>query len=254
MERSDDLEHRYSPSRWAPVPMAEHLARYRQLSARHVGADLTRRGRPLLVYVHGGYWQELSVADSLFMADDAEREGIGIHAVEYTLAPAATVAAIVEECVVDVERVLDEASPPRVVLAGSSAGAHLVSLVRADPRVSGRIDGSVLLSGVYDLRPLLATSVNDALGLDDLSARAVSPLLLGIVAGRDRVLCAVAEHDPPDFVAQNRAYADRLEDGGVAVDCVVVPDRDHFDLPLDILSRGTTVGDWTLGMLTGGTP
>lgn len=249
-----DAELQYSPSRWALRPLAEHLDRFRRLSARHVGADLTRRGRPLLVYVHGGYWQELSAADSLFMADDALAAGIGVHAVEYRLAPAASVAAIVEECVRDVAAVIERVAPSRTVLAGSSAGAHLAAMVRADPRVAGRVDATVLLSGIYDLRPLVGTSVNDALGLDDASAAAVSPVLRPVVVARDEVLCAVAEHESDEFIRQNREYAARLSAAGVRVTATVVPARDHFDLPLDLARPGTTVGDWVLGRATGGTP
>jgi 3',5'-cyclic AMP phosphodiesterase CpdA len=169
-----DAEHQYSPSRWALQPLVEHLDRYRQLSARHIGADLTRRGSPLLVYVHGGYWQELSASDSLFMADDALASGIGVHAVEYRLAPAVTIAGIVEECVRDVAAVIARVGPSRTVLAGSSAGAHLAAMVRAHRRVAGLIDATVLLSGIYDLRPLVGTSVNDALGLDEAGATVVA--------------------------------------------------------------------------------
>ena len=254
MAGEPDAEHQYSPSRWALQPLVEHLDRYRQLSARHIGADLTRRGSPLLVYVHGGYWQELSASDSLFMADDALASGIGVHAVEYRLAPAVTIAGIVEECVRDVAAVIARVGPSRTVLAGSSAGAHLAAMVRADRRVAGLIDATVLLSGIYDLRPLVGTSVNDALGLDEAGATAVSPALLPVVAGGDEVLCAVAEHESDEFIRQNREYAARLAGAGAKVSSLIVPGRDHFDLPLDLVRPGTTVGDWVLARATEGTP
>ena len=254
MDGDLDAELQYSPSRWALRPLAEHLDRYRQLSARHVGADLTRRGRPLLVYVHGGYWQELSAADSLFMVDDALAAGMGVHAVEYRLAPAATVADIVEECVREVVTVIARVAPSRTVLAGSSAGAHLAAMVRADPRVAGILDATVLLSGIYDLRPLVGTSVNDALGFDDAAAAALSPALLPVVVGADDVLCAVAEHESDEFIRQNREYSARLAAAGSRVTTMVVPGRDHFDLPLDLVRPGTTVGDWVLTRATEGTP
>ena len=56
--------------------------------------------------------------------------------------------------------------PDRVVLAGHSAGAHLAAMVAtADPTMSG-LAGLVLVSGIYELEPLIGTSVNERLGLD----------------------------------------------------------------------------------------
>ena len=53
---------------------------------------------PLLLFVHGGYWQELSAADSLFAAPACIRRGSAFAALDYTLAPAATLEGIVAEC------------------------------------------------------------------------------------------------------------------------------------------------------------
>jgi hypothetical protein len=38
------------------------------------------------------------------------------------------------------------------------------------------------------------------------------------------------------------------------VSSLLVPGRDHFDLPLDLVRPGTTVGDWVLARATEGTP
>ncbi len=52
---------------------------------------LPARDAPVLpkvvVYLHGGMWQALSKADSLFMAEPLTRIGIIVAAVEYDVAP-----------------------------------------------------------------------------------------------------------------------------------------------------------------------
>src|ERR1700693_687345 len=53
---------------------------------------------PLLLFIHGGYWQELSKNESLFAAPDCVANGIAFAALDYTLAPRATLGAIVEQC------------------------------------------------------------------------------------------------------------------------------------------------------------
>lgn len=245
----EQVDHEYSPSRHALRPLDEYLAEYARLSADVDPTTLVTPGTPLLVYIHGGYWQRLSAADSLFNAADAVRHGVSLHAVEYDLAPNATIEEIVAQCIDDVVATLAALRPSRVVLAGCSAGAHLAAMCTHDARIGGSIDGLAPLSGIYDLRPLVVTPTNDALGLDDERAARLSPLLLDPPVWGARVLCAVGRHESDEFIRQNREFADHLRTVGVVVEDVVVDERDHFSLPYDLLARGTAVGDWVLDVL-----
>lgn len=245
----EQVDHEYSPSRHALRALEEHLAEYSRLSADVDPAALAVPGAPLLVYIHGGYWQQLSAAESLFNAADAVRYGVALHAVEYDLAPRATVEEIVGQCIDDVVTTLGALGPSRVVLAGCSAGAHLAAMCARDRRIAESIDGLALLSGIFDLRPLVVTPTNDALGLDHDRAARLSPLLLDPLVPRARVLCAVGRHESGEFARQNGDFAVHLRAAGVDVTDIVVDGRDHFDLPYDLLARGTTVGDWVLDVL-----
>lgn len=244
-----DVDHQYSPSRHALRPLDEYLAEYHELSAPHDASALRQPHRPLLIYIHGGYWQRLSATDSLFNANDAMAEGISLHAVEYTLAPYATIPDIIEECIIDVEKTIKELEPTQVVLAGCSAGAHLAAMCAREDAIASKLSGVVLLSGIYDLRPLVVTETNDPLHLTPESAAAISPQLLASTHGLSRALCAVGESESSEFIRQNSEYADRLRSSGAVTETMVVSSRDHFDLPYDLLCRGTMVGDWTLTQL-----
>lgn len=244
-----DLE--YSPSRFAVRPLDEYLEEYAALSAPFRSADLATPETPLLIYIHGGYWQRLSAADSLFNAADAQQLGISLHAVEYTLAPAATVEEIVAECVADVRRVTAELRPSRVVIAGCSAGAHLTAMCAREEDIASHVDGIALLSGIYDVRPLVRTPTNDPLHLTDETARRVSPQLLPPVVPPRMALLAVGQHESQEFIRQNREYGELLQANGCTVQTCIVPDRDHFDLPYDLLREGTVVGDWVIRILKG---
>ena len=244
-----DVDHQYSPSRHALRPLEHYLAEYHELSAPHDADALRQPHRPLLIYIHGGYWQRLSAADSLFNAEDAIAEGISLHAVEYTLAPFATVPDIIEECIIDVENTIAELQPTHVVLAGCSAGAHLAAMCAREYAIASRLSGVVLLSGIYDLRPLVVTETNGPLHFTPESAAAISPQLLASTHGLSRALCAVGESESSEFIRQNAEYAACLQNSGTATEIMVVPNRDHFDLPYDLLRRGTAVGDWTLAQL-----
>ena len=248
---ADDVDFQYSPSKFAKRPLAEYLAEYASRSASVDTESLRRTNAPLFIFIHGGYWQSLFAADSLYHGHDAAREEVALHAVEYTLAPLASVEQIIAECIADVKNTIAELQPTRVVIAGSSAGAHLTAMCVRDAEIAKRVDGIALLSGVYDLRPLVCTPTNDPLRLTDESATAISPQLLPFTHSSARALLSVGAHEPPEFIRQNAEYADHLKNNGVDVTTSVLEDRDHFDLPYDLLQRGTQVGDWCLNILKG---
>lgn len=246
-----EVDFQYSPSQHSLRPLPDYLVEYHELSQKHDAEALRVVGQPLLIYIHGGYWQRLSAADSLFNADDAIRHGISLHAVEYTLAPHASVAEIINECLSDVVQTIAELRPSRVVLAGCSAGAHLSAMCARDAVIAPQLDAVVLLSGIYDLRPLVVTPTNDPLHLDENTATSISPQLLNPSRLLRKALLAVGRHESAEFIRQNAEYADHLAAVGTETDCIVVDGRDHFNLPYDLLKQGTEVGDWTLKVLKG---
>lgn len=238
-----------SENAWALVEAHPDIATFElvdeSVKASVVGAIPTSpMPVPLLVFIHGGYWQELSVAHSLFAAADCIDRGWAFAAVEYTLAPEANIDQIVEECRWAVRELIAPAStlgidPQRIVVAGSSAGAHLAAMVASD---IGSLLGTVLVSGVYDLEPLLATSINEAVGMDASAAARNSPLHLIIDRFPSSVI-AVGSNETSEFKAQSSAFAGRLESAGVEVKHVEIENRNHFDVILELAAPNTTLGE-----------
>jgi arylformamidase len=247
----EEVDYQYSPSKFAKRPLDEYLGEYRARSASVDAVGVRQARMPLLIFIHGGYWQKLSAADSLFNGHDAIAEGIALHAVEYTLAPHASIAQMIDECIADVSRTITELEPTHVVLAGSSAGAHLVAMCIRDAFVASHVDGVALLSGVYDVRPLVVTPTNDPLHLTMESAAEISPQLLPLPYVVSNALLAVGGYEPSEFIRQNAEFGERLLNEGSAVQILVEEHLDHFDLPYDLLKRGTKVGDWCLNILKG---
>jgi len=198
-----------------------------------------------LVFVHGGHWQESGIDDACFAAEHAVACGYAFVAVGYGLAPARTLPEMIDS-VARALRWLADVGPSYgfdadgLNVAGSSAGAHLLAcaLTRRD---TPRVRVACLLSGVYELTEIPRTYVNDALGLTPELARACSPVRMP--APRcDAVLLAVGEHETRTYLRQHEEYAVHLTKLGVPVAAHVVPDRDHFDLPLDLLDPTTRFG------------
>src|SRR5205823_3992301 len=169
---------------------------------------------PLFVFVHGGYWQELSQKESAPMAAQVLAAGFAFATLNYTLAPEGTIESNVREVSRALAFLQENASDlgfdrSRMTLSGHSAGAHLAAMQIAlehppfDPRGLERL---LLISGIFDLDPIPLTSINDLLGLDAERAHALSPMFLAPNTRR-RVTVAVAERDTEEFRRQSKDYA-----------------------------------------------
>ncbi|MGE0363293.1 MAG: alpha/beta hydrolase [Vicinamibacterales bacterium] len=194
----------------------------------------------LLVYVHGGYWQELSKDESAFLAPAWHAAGFAHAVVGYTLAPAAAVPQIVAECRSAVAWLQQQSGPlgfdpADVVVAGSSAGGYLAAACALGAPFPLR--GIVPVSGVFDVTPLIGTSINGALGLDAATAAALDLL----VPGRRFPPAVVAwgEVETGEFKRQSRAFAAMLAADGTPCTTVEVPGRNHFDVILDLGDAGS---------------
>jgi arylformamidase len=216
---------------------------------------------PLLVYFHGGYWQEHSKDESLFAAPDCVGNGIAYAAIDYTLAPRASVGFIVEQCRRAIASLHRQAAAlgfdaRRIYIAGNSAGAHLAAmlLVAGWQAAYGLADdvvaGAVLLSGIYDLEPLLGTYIDAALHLTGEDVSALSPLRLS--PGRPvRTIVAWGENETAEFKRQSRAFAAALVDSGFPVSAFEVARTNHFDIVFGLANRGSVLGEATIEMIRG---
>jgi len=190
---------------------------------------------PLLVFFHGGYWQELSKNESAFLAPAWHAAGFAHAVVGYTLAPAARLPDIVDACRAAVRWLHERADTlgfdaGRIVIAGSSAGAYLAAACADALRIPPR--GIVPISGIYDVAPLVGTSINDALGLDDATAASMD--LLTAPRRFCPAVIAWGEIETSEFKRQSRAFAARLAREAIACRTLEVPGRNHFDVVLGL--------------------
>src|SRR3546814_3989187 len=92
--------------------------------------------------------------------------------------------------------------------------------------------GYVGLSALFDLEPLLSTSINHDLNMSPQEARRWS--LYGSQCLFDvPMLFAVGEQETHGFRMQSLAYSRICEQNGYRVENMVVPERNHFDLLMD---------------------
>ncbi|MCA1007050.1 alpha/beta hydrolase [Rhodococcus hoagii] len=216
--------------------------------------------RPVFVAVHGGYWRALSRHHTAFMARMLDDAGIATVAVDYGLAPHTPLEEIVRQVRAAVAWVYHHGAEhgldrDRIVVGGSSAGGHLtattmVSGWQADFGLPDDVVRAAMpISGLFDIRPLVNSFANEWLSLDDTRASALSPMLQTDRVG-PRAVIAVAEHDGVGFLEQSRmfhsAWARRSES-----ELLVVPDRNHYDIFLDLTEPDSALSRALLGLFAG---
>ncbi|MGB8803016.1 MAG: alpha/beta hydrolase, partial [Candidatus Acidiferrales bacterium] len=187
--------------------------------------------------------------------------GIAYAAIDYTLAPQASVGFIVEQCRRAIASLHRQASAlgfdaRRIYVSGNSAGAHLAAmlLVAGWQAAYGLGDdvvaGAVLLSGIYDLEPLMGTYIDAALHLTGEDVAALSPMRLK--PGRPvRTIVAWGDNETAEFKRQSRAFAATLVSAEFSVSEFELAGTNHFDIVFGLAHRGSVLGDATLEMIHG---
>jgi arylformamidase len=169
-------------------------------------------GAPLAMFVHGGYWRSLDPSLHSHVARGPSANGIMVAVVGYDLCPTVTIADIIGQirraCVF-----LWQRFGRRIFIYGHSAGGHLAgAMVATDwpalyPKApADLIPAGYSMSGVFDLAPLIGTSVNQDLRLDAAAAREVSPVFWPLKPGHvfDAVVGGL---ESDEFKRQSRLIA-----------------------------------------------
>ncbi|KAJ8001569.1 hypothetical protein DPEC_G00170840 [Dallia pectoralis] len=263
----DELERQYSPSVWSRrmsaddvikshvTALTEGTVRARGLAQTLLNVPYgdgegekldvylpttTSPDVPLVIYIHGGYWQFLSKEESGFMAVPLVHKGVVVVAVGYDIAPKGNMDLMVSQVRRSVASIVQQYSHiSGVYLCGHSAGAHLAAMVLSTDwsqyNVTPQIKGAFLVSGIYDLQPILSTYVNEPLKMTVEVALRNSPSQLvpqlKLSSSNCDIVVAVAQDDSPEFWKQSKDYYKVLESaGGLNVTFEDVPNTDHFNI------------------------
>ena len=122
----------------------------------------------------------------------------------------------------------------RLVITGHSAGGHLSACMLATdwPAFDASIQEDLVIaayaiSGLFDLDPLVETSINNALRLDHAAARAASPLFWSPPL-RGSLDAVVGENESAEYFRQSRSIVDAWGAAGLATRFGTVHAANHF--------------------------
>jgi arylformamidase len=208
---------------------------------------------PVLVFIHGGFWQAVSRDESGLIAPGWTSGGVNVAVLDYALAPEVSVTTITQQVLRGLDWLSAEAprlrlDPRRIVVAGHSVGAHLAAMSRIVTSSAIRPAGLMLISGVFDLAPIARCYVNDTVRLTDDEMAALSPAWHWPKSAIPTFV-AFAEHDPLGFHEQSRALAWAWREHGCNTGTVMLPDRNHFSILEDLGDPKSVIGAAVTRML-----
>jgi len=219
--------------------------------------DLFEAGRdaPVAVFLHGGYWQALDRGWFSWVAPALVARGVSVAIPSYDLAPAVRLGRIlaqVREAVEVVRARPGSKQGARPMVFGHSAGGHMAAAMLSE----GRASAALAISGVFDLVPLIPTSLNLALGLDEMEARALSvtnwPAPDGSTPGGTTLDCWVGGEESPEFLRQSRDMAALWRGRGVRTRVEVLDGLNHFTVLDPLADAGSDIVDRIVEMARSG--
>jgi acetyl esterase/lipase len=202
--------------------------RYGAAERNRIDYFAARAGGPVLVFIHGGYWQMRQKETFSFLAGGPLGHGINVAFVGYTLAPEKRLTGIVAEVRAAVDwlahRVADYGGDPgRLYVSGWSAGGHLAAMCMAEPAVKG----GLAVSGIFDLEPIRLCYLNEKLGLDEEEARRLSPLL-HLPPRSGPLFVAYGGAELSELQRQSETFAATWARAGLPVRLVPLAGHNHF--------------------------
>jgi len=200
---------------------------------------------PVVVYIHGGYWQRGDRRDCSFVARELNANGITVAIPSYSLCPQVSVMEIGDEIQLCLA-MLWKRTRKRPTVVGHSAGGHLAAEMMARdwtgfPGVpADLVRTACALSGVFDLTPLIGTSLNSALGLTAGTARAASPLFRPPPPNGRRFVAAVGSEESEELMSQSRRIAANWSGVGIDARCEIVTGANHFTIIDELITPGSS--------------
>ena len=199
-------------------------------------------GAPILIFIHGGAWRSGTAKDWAFPADMFVHRGVHFVVPDFVsvtdaggnlFAMAEQVQAAIAWTYRNAERFGGDRK--RMFLSGHSSGAHLAGVaLTADWKRLGLgadlLKGGVLLSGMYDLKPVRRSARSRYVHFDDATEQTLSPQR-HLERLHARLVVAYAALDSPEFQRQSRDFAAAAKAAGKPVDLLVAHGYNHFEAP-----------------------
>jgi arylformamidase len=207
--------------------------------------DIFRTNRPnapVFIFVHGGAWLGGEAKGYHFAAENIVNAGAHYVALDFLAVGAAKgdIRVMADQVKRGLAWVYRHAAsfggdPNRIFLCGQSSGAHLagVALVTDWQKDFGLpadiIKGGVLLSGMYEMKPVRLSARSQYVKFDDAMEDSMSTIR-HIGRLRAPIIVIYGTNETPEFQRQSRDFAAAVKAAGKPVSLIVAPHHNHYEL------------------------
>lgn len=201
-----------------------------------------RPNAPVGVYIHGGAWRNGRSRDFAFPAEVFVNAGAHFVVVDFVQVTetGGNLMPMAEQVRRAVAWVYKNAAsfggdPERVYVTGHSSGAHLAGCVlvtdweKAFGLPANLLKGGLLISGMYDLKPVRLSKRSEYVKFTDEIEQALSSQ-----RHLDRlnapIIVAYGTQETPEFQRQSREFAAAVKAAGKPVELIVGEGFNHFEM------------------------
>lgn len=195
---------------------------------------------PLLFYIHGGYWQRGDKSMYSFITESFIKHGVSVAVINYNLTPSVRMGQIPSQIRKAIAWCYHNAGTlkfarDQIHVSGHSAGGHLTAMMMAtnwpafDQHLpTDLIRSGIPISGVFELEPIVHTSLNEGPQMDIPEAIAESPTFIPPVTNAPQ-LVVYGGGESAEFHRQSTDYANKYRTAERPMELYEVPNDDHFD-------------------------
>jgi arylformamidase len=215
---------------------------------------------PVFIFVHGGAWQSGEASGYHFAAENYINAGAHYVALDFIDVRSAggdlrTMAEQIRRGIAWVHKNARSfgGNPDRIYLCGQSSGAHLagVALITDWNRFGVPADiikGALLLSGMYEMKPVRLSARSSYVKFDDAMEDAMSTQRY-LSRIRMPVTLIYGTNETPEFQRQSRDFAAALKAAGKQAELIVAPNHNHYELQETLANPYGWAGRAALAMM-----
>ncbi len=216
-------------------------------------------GAPVHIHIHGGRWTLFTKDEESFLAPTFVSAGAACVVPDFSNIPKVRIPEMVSQVKSAIAWTYRNAAsfggdPERIHLSSHSSGSHLagVALLTDWEKEFGLprdvVKSALLVSGMYDMRPVMLSARSSYVKLTDEEVLALSAILQPEKVHTPLTL-VYGEKETPEFRRQPKAYAEVLAAAGKPVKVIEVPGVNHFEILRQLGEPGSEVARLALGML-----
>jgi arylformamidase len=207
-----------------------------------------RANAPVHVHVHGGGWRNLSKDEESFLAAALVPAGVTLVVINFSTIPKVRLPHMIAQARRAIgwvhARIAEYGGAPASIhVSGHSSGAHMAGvLLTTDWAALGLpadvIKSGLVISGMYDLRPVMMSARSNYVKLEDDEVLELSPVL-HLERVTARISVAYGGLETPEFKRQARSFAAALAAVGKPAKLLCYENFNHYEI-LELLGDPAT--------------